>query len=341
MTDRGPLRCAVVGLGAIGREVALTARAQGHDLVAAVDPGLDLAGRDLGDLLGVETLGVTVTPEFGGEQVDVAFHATRSSLAAIADDLAGYLHQGVNVVSSCEELFYPWRSSPQLASGLHEAATSGSATLLGTGVNPGFVMDTAALAASVACSEVRSVTVWRHFDPTTRRLAFQRKVGLGLSLDAFHEGRERGTIGHVGLVESAWLLCDCLGLGGDAVSEALEPLTATALVEWPGGRIEPGAVAGLKQTVQISGAAGVVVDLELEVLAGSESSDRILLDGNPPIEVVFPAGIPGDQGTASVIVNAARRVVAAGPGLVTMADIALPHAYNVNRVAPERERQVA
>jgi 4-hydroxy-tetrahydrodipicolinate reductase len=183
--------------------------------------------------------------------------------------------------------------------------------------------------------------VWRHFDPTTRRLAFQRKVGLGLSLDAFHEGRERGTIGHVGLVESAWLLCDCLGLGGDAVSEALEPLTATALVEWPGGRIEPGAVAGLKQTVQISGAAGVVVDLELEVLAGSESSDRILLDGNPPIEVVFPAGIPGDQGTASVIVNAARRVVAAGPGLVTMADIALPHAYNVNRVAPERERQVA
>jgi len=65
------------------------------------------------------------------------------------------------VVSSCEELSFPELQHPQLAQELDEAALQGGATLLGTGVNPGFVLDLLPVVVAGACAEVMRVRCLR------------------------------------------------------------------------------------------------------------------------------------------------------------------------------------
>jgi 4-hydroxy-tetrahydrodipicolinate reductase len=288
-----------------------------------------LVGRELGEVAGLPGAEVTIVSSLDEVEAaaDVAFHATGSSLQGVADDLQHCLRLGLNVVSSCEELSYPFRTNAAIAEALDLAAMDAGVTVLGSGVNPGYAMDTLVLAASVPCWEIRAVSVRRVVDPLTRRQSFQDKVGLGLSPDGFGARRASGTIGHVGLTESAWFVCDRLRLDAVRVDETLDPIIAKAAIKDGESTIHAGEVAGFSHVATATGPSGEVTRLELHVSAGArDTSDTIRLDSEPPIELVVPGGVPGDDATAAVIVNASPRVVAAQSGLVTMADILLPHA---------------
>lgn len=329
MTDdaRPPLRILSVGLGPIGLAAARLVVDRPRLIpVGAVDIGPGLAGGDLGDLLGTDSVELVVEDDLASaiERVepDVAILCTSSCLGRIAADLELLVDAGVSVVSSCEELLSPTLSSPELAARIDEAARRGGAAVVGTGVNPGFVLDLLPVVLSAPCRRVERVRGLRVVDVSTRRLPLRKKVGVGLHEAAFRELLAGDGIGHVGLPESADLVARGLGFEVDGVSETIEPVLAERAVDVDGTEVAPGAVAGVRHLARARRRDRVVVELELRMYAGAEEPrDEIALEGEPSLRFRIEGGVPGDEATAAILVNSVARIAAAPPGLTTVLDL--------------------
>jgi len=203
------IRAAQYGLGPIGRLVAkLAATRKGISLVSGIDINPETVGRDLGKVIGLDApLGVLVSDDAEGvlaeTQPDVVLHCTSSSLEAVMPQIEGIIERGINVVSTTEELSFPGAHHPDLAERLDRLATMHGVTVLGTGINPGFIMDTLPVAVTAVCQGVKSIRVERIVDAGERRLPLQKKVGAGLSPAEFRAAVKAGRVRHVGLEESA------------------------------------------------------------------------------------------------------------------------------------------
>jgi len=186
------------------------------------------------------------------------------------------------------------------------------------------------LALTGVCQEVRSMRVTRVVDASRRRLPLQRRVGPGLSVEAFQERVKDGTVCHVGLLESAALIARGLGWELDDLSETTEPVVADRVVSSEHFTVQPGQVRGVQQVVRGLKRGRVVLVLELRMALGEEDPhDAVVIEGTPPIDMVIQGGIHGDQATAAVIVNSISLVAAAGPGLVTVNDLPIARSLGV------------
>src|SRR5208283_4040205 len=182
-----PIRVIQYGLGAIGRAAARLALSRpGLQLVGAVDRDPKLAGKDLGDVLGLERkLNISVTDKpvilFAQTPADAVIHCTTSSFGEAYEQLTEIVRGGLHCVTSCEEALFPYYRHKALAGKLDDLCIQRSAAVVGTGVNPGLVMDTLALLLTMACQRVNAVRVLRVVDASTRREALQRKVGATMT----------------------------------------------------------------------------------------------------------------------------------------------------------------
>ena len=314
------MRFALIGAGPIGINIARCALEKGCELVALVDVDPAKIGRRASEIVPEAPEDVFVAADLGAlpETADLVFHATGSSLELLADQLNSCLAARLDVVSTCEELAFPWHEHPELAARLHAHARESGVRLLGTGINPGFVMDLLPLVLSAACWEVRAVSVTRILDASARRVPFQQKVGVGITVEAANDAIARGVFGHVGLPESAWMISDLLDLGGVRLEQAVEPVVSD----------ETGMVGGLHQDGVLYAENGLpVVRMRIEMVAGvDDPHDRIDIDGEPPLSLVVPGGVPGDSGTAAIVVNSALRLGSSPTGLLCMADLPAPYS---------------
>jgi hypothetical protein len=309
------------GIGPIGAEIArLLLTKPWVKLVAAVDVDPAKIGRDVGEVIGLgREAGIRVTKELEA-RADVVCHSTGSRLREVAAQLAHLLERGSHVVSTCEELSYPL--DREIREQLQKVARAGNVTLLGTGVNPGFVMDKLPLTLTSVCQRVDSIQIIRVQNASTRREPLQRKVGAGMSVDQFKSAVASGKIKHMGLRESLILVGSGLGVEFDEVSEErIEPMVAQTEVVTPYLRVAPGQVAGVHQT--IDGKGKIAVSLELKMFVGAEATaaDRVIIKGVPDLEMEIKGGVHGDRATAAMVVNAIPRVMTARPGVLTMDDI--------------------
>jgi 4-hydroxy-tetrahydrodipicolinate reductase len=304
-------------------------------LVAAVDVREDLHGRDAGDVAGIAPLGIDVAPSLAAAapagSADVVLLCTGSHLRDVTDQVMACLAWGAAVVSSCEELSYPWFHHPGEATRIDRAARDAGRAVLGTGVNPGFAMDALALALSGVAEGVTGVAVHRVVDAATRRGPLQLKVGAGISIDEFDARKSAGRIGHVGLVESAAMLAAGLGWTVDGIEERLHPVLAERQVTTDVVDVAAGSVAGIHQRVvgSADGSQIIVLDLRMYV-AAPDPGDTIRLDGEPPI-VARVEGLHGDLATAAILANAASLAPVLGAGLRTMLDVQLLRAPAITR----------
>jgi 2,4-diaminopentanoate dehydrogenase len=319
-TGGAVVRVSIVGLGAIGQEVLKSVLARpGLRLVSVVDPAF--VGRDAGEVAGVGPCGVTVVAGalegFAGE-LEVALVLTGSSVADVEPIVEAASARGVDVVSTCEDLAYADLSAPQLARRIDTRAREGGITVLGTGVNPGFVMDRLPLTLAAACVRVEHVHVTRIVDAAKRRAPLRAKVGAGLTVEEFHAGVAARTLGHRGFGESCALVGLGLGLALDDIKTTIDPVVA----DRPG--IAPGRVAGLRQSaVGLRGGREIVrLDLEMSI-AAPDPHDAVVIQGDPPLDVVIRGGTHGDRGTVGTVLSAIPGVIAAAPGLKTVLDLAL------------------
>src|SRR5260370_5023142 len=134
-----------MGLGAIGRGVARCALQKSElEIVAAVDLDPSRVGRKLSDVIDAPApdviIGSDSTAEMRKAQGGVLLHATSSRLDQVEGELAQALTAGLSIVSTCEELSYPWLRHPEIAERLGKAGQKRKVALLGPGVKHRVVM---------------------------------------------------------------------------------------------------------------------------------------------------------------------------------------------------------
>ena len=327
---RKKIRAIQYGVGPIGASIVKLLREKDTvDIVGAIDSDPAKIGRDLADVVGASDgpWGIKVSGDSKGvldQSADIVMHTTSSSLPKVTDQLLACLDVGSCVVSTCEELSYPYRTYPELAAKLDKAAKESGVALVGTGVNPGFVMDKLVVTLAAVSQRIDHVKALRIVDASKRREPLQRKIGAGMSVEEFHSKVKEGIIKHVGLPESVALVADSLGLRVDEITESIEPKVATERVQTEFLAVEPGQVAGVHQIARGLSEGNELIYMELQMYVGAKDpADTIELTGHPDISLVIPGGSHGDIATASVAVNSIPAILEAQSGLRTSRDLAI------------------
>ncbi len=320
---------AQIGLGPLGQRMV-------HDLVtrelaqvvAAVDPDPALVGRDLSEIVPQAPPGTRIvsTPEEVADwrNVRCAMVTTCSDLEFCMDTFRSVLGHGSSVVSTCEELSWPWLRHPVLAQELDELAIKNGARILGTGINPGFLMDALPVALATASGSIEQVSIERIQDAAPRRLPFQRKIGVGLDEAEFARRVHQGSLRHVGLGESLHFVAHYLGLRLERWEESIAPVLAETPHASGLGQVLPGQARGVQQVAR--GWIGEVSPIELTFRAAIDEPDprdRIHIRGTPPLDLVLRGGVHGDIATTAIAVNMVRPLLEAPAGLHTMATVPL------------------
>lgn len=329
------VKAVLYGVGAVGSLIAKALlEKEGLKIVGAVDTAKDKAGKDLGEVLGLNTkLGVMVYSDveklFSATKADIATHATSSYLKDTYPQIASLIKHGVNVISTCEELSHPYYSEPKLAKELDALAKKHDVTVLGTGINPGFLMDTLAITLTAVCQKIEKIEAVRVMNAATRRLPFQKKIGAGLTVEKFKQKIKSGQItGHVGLEQSIAMIADALAWKlGKIRAEPVEPVIAHESVESEAIKVDAGKVAGLRQTAKGFMNKKEVIVLDFQAYIGAkEEYDAITITGVPTIRQKIQPCVHGDIGTVAMVVNSIPKVLNAPAGLLTMKDLPVPSA---------------
>ncbi len=323
MPTRGPTQAApsgdetlpvvIIGLDQFGQAIA--SRVLRHPelrLVGVVDPAR--AGTLLPDLLPgaperkiVRELGEVSRSARGG----VALIAAGATLDEALPLVEAAIRAGLHVVAACEELAHLAFVDEELAERIERAAARAGVAVLGTGVSPGLVLDRLVVTAAAAAGEVRHVEAGRVID--ARTLAPERRtlLGLGLSPDEFERRAEEGEAGDPGLSVACALLTEGLAMSVDEIEEEIDPVLDG----------DAGPVRGIRQLARAFDEGREVARLEIRVEEGAEPRDYARIDAEPPIVLAIPGGIADDPARAWAMVNAATRVAAVEPGLLTVMDL--------------------
>lgn len=325
------------GVGVIGSQTAsfiLEEKKELLNLVGAFDVDPKKVGKDLGAVIGLDrSTGVRISDDLDeamAGDVDVVVHTTSSYFKSAYPQLESIVSRGRDVVSSCEELSYPYSVDEKLSVKLDLLAKENGATVLGTGINPGFLMDALPIALTAPCKSIKRIRISRRMDAATRRIPFQKKIGAGLAREEFDLAiREKRISGHVGLRQSIAMLASALGWSLEDIEVGeVEPVVAEAPVEGGYVSIPSGRVTGVKQAAR--GFVGGEVRIELDFMAfvgSKEEFDRVEIDGTPPVNCTISPCVHGDHGTVAMLVNAIPAVATTPPGLYTMKDMRIPSAF--------------
>jgi 4-hydroxy-tetrahydrodipicolinate reductase len=330
----GPIRVVHFGLGPIGAAVVRqVANRKGFRIVGAVDIDPAKAGRDLGDVAGLgRPLKVKVSDDarkaIKKGKPDVVVLCTTSSLKKTVPQIETILKLRVPIVSTTEELAYPTKGNMRYARVIHQMAKKAKVAVLGTGVNPGFVMDALPIMFTGVCERVEAIRVHRIQDARIRRLPFQQKIGAGLTREQFQKQVDEGSVRHVGLSESVQMIADALGWKIDRISDEIQPKIAAETVASEFLAVDPGYVCGIVQDGIGYRDGQPIITLHMEAYLGApESYDSVEITGSPAINSKVSGGVHGDIATASIVVNSLPKILAVAPGLHTMRDMPLPSYF--------------
>jgi 4-hydroxy-tetrahydrodipicolinate reductase len=308
---------------------------KGIKIVGAIDINPAIVGKDLGEVLGQDKIGVIVSDDVDKvlkeTKPNIVCHTTMSYLSQTFEQFVGILRHGVNIISTCEELSYPYveEDATELANKLDSMAKDNGATILGTGINPGFLMDALPLFLSGPCEKVESMQISRQMDASTRRVPFQKKIGVGMTVKEYKNAINNQKItGHVGLEQSIKMIADTLGWNLDEIKvDQPKPVTFNYDVKSDAITVPAGYVAGGKQMAYGISKGKALITMDFKAYIGAdEEYDSVKINGVPPIHNKIIPCIHGDHGTIAITTNMIPHVMKAEPGLKTMTELPLPHA---------------
>jgi len=334
MASTGPIKVLHFGLGPIGVGVVKqVAQRKGFKIVGAVDIDPAKVGRDLGEVAGVgRVLRVKVSDDarkaIKSTKPDVVVLCTNSSMKKVLPQMEAILKLKVPIVSTTEELAYPTKGNMRYARAIHKIAKKAKVAVLGTGVNPGFVMDALPITLTGVCEKVDALRIDRIQDARVRRLPFQQKIGAGLTREQFQRKVDEGSVRHVGLAESVSMIAEALGWKLDKITDDIRPRIATQTVASEYLAVDPGYVCGIEQD-GIGYRNGMpVITLHMEAYLGApESYDSVEITGSPALKMKIAGGVHGDIATASIVVNSLPKILEVTPGLHTMRDMPIPSFF--------------
>lgn len=323
-----------VGLGPMGKIITkLLLQRKNISLRGVIDINPQLVGKELGELLDIEKeLDLTIESDLDSilsrENVDVVIIATSSFLEKIVPNIESAVKSGSNVISICEELSYPFQYHTERTKKLDVLAKSNNVTIVGTGINPGYLMDLLPIVLTAPCQTVKSIKVTRMMNSAKRRVPFQKKIGTGLSIDEFHKKISNKEItGHVGLTQSIQMIVSALGIEYDEIVELppQEIIAEKELTTSYGEIVPEGYICGLQSKAYAKKEGREIILLDFIAYAGEHDEyDSVLIEGIPSIHQKIIGGVHGDLGTSAIVANLIPKVVEARTGLLTMKDLPVP-----------------
>jgi 2,4-diaminopentanoate dehydrogenase len=334
-STRGPVRVALYGFGRVGRRMAaVLARRDGVEVVAVISRSL--AGQSTHSHVPELPTGVAIAGDAARALADarpeVVLHATVPVLKEAAGQITAAVRARAHVISTCEELAYPWAVHRDIAEALDREARTAGVSVLGTGVNPGFVFDALVLEALSARSHPSVIAVSRVTDASGFGPAVRDRLGLGLAPAAFEQRISSGGIaGHVGFRESMDMIAAAMGTEVQSFEESIKPLIADRAEDG----IAPGTAAGLVQQAIGTCAGRLRFDFRLSLhvrpqLLGLEILDSVSIeDGGATHEIQVRPASPPVETAAAQVVNAIPLVLPAEPGLRTRLDLRAPAPWVV------------
>ncbi len=259
-------------------------------------------------------------PAVIGTGATVAIIATTTHFADVADHIEAAIRAGSNVIVSAEECAYPWAVDRPLADRLHTLALEYGVTVVGGGLNPGFVFDALVLTLLGAVAHPTRITVERTVDLSGFGPAVKGRLGLGVSLAEFTAGVESGRIlGHAGFPQSMWIVADALGITIERITTEILPT------------LDAGLTVGVVQNyvAVVEGRdwfrASFIGHLS-PAAAGLSARDVVEISSSgAPLTCAIDPGIGSQSGSQSLIAHSIDRVVAARAGWLTVADLQPAH----------------
>ena len=334
------IKVGIWGFGAMGSGMAkMLLKKTGVEIVSVCDMHPDRVGKSIYEVLGTEKgersdviIKSDANEAFTDECADVVLLATDSFTKGAYDKIKLILEKKMNVISTAEEMSYPKAQEPELAAKLDEIAKANGVSVLGTGINPGFVLDLLILALTGACEEVDYIKAARVNDLSPFGKAVMIEQGVGVSKEEFIQGVKNGSIaGHVGFPESINMITDGIGWNLEKVSQTREPIMSNVYRKSEYAEVEVGNVAGCRQCGYGYVNGQIKVEMEhpqqiLPHLEGQSTGDYVTIKGTPNINLQITPEIHGGIGTIAMCVNSIPHVINAIPGLKTMLDIPVPRA---------------
>jgi 4-hydroxy-tetrahydrodipicolinate reductase len=328
-------RVLVWGLGAMGSGVARNiVKKEDLRLVGAVEKDPERIGKDLGEYLGEERTGRLVYSDIEKAIVetrpDIVVIATNSFVKEVLPKIEAAARHHVDILTIAEEMAFPFVSHPEESEVLENIAWRYGVSILGTGINPGFVLDLLIIAMTGACLKVNRIEARRINDLSPFGKTVMETQGVGTTPEEFKKGIEKGDIvGHIGFQQSIAMIGNALGWEIDRIEESREPIISNTERKTAVAHVKPGMVAGCKHVGR--GYCGDKLMIELvhpqQILPeteGVDTGDYIDIYGDPEIHLSIKPEIPGGKGTIALATNMIPAVIEAAPGLLEMCELPIP-----------------
>ncbi len=321
------------GLGAMGGGMArdIVLNKKGIKIVGAIAQNPSKFGKDLGEVLGIDRkLGVSVSAnpdEVLKIPADIVLLSTTSFTKEVMPQLKKIIEAKKNIITIAEQMAAPAAAEPELAKEIDRLAKAHGVTVLGTGVNPGFVLDTLIVTLSSACQVVNKIWAARINDLSPFGPTVMKTQGVGTSVAEFHEGVADGRIvGHIGFQESIHLIAQSIGWTLDKIEETREPIVTEVFRETPYVKVKAGDVAGCRHVARgyMGGREVITLEHPQQIhphLGQVKTGDYIQIEGTPSLKWSDESEIPGGIGTMATAVNMIPQVINAAPGLCNMLDL--------------------
>ncbi len=331
------IRVVTWGLGAMGSGIAKNLLdKEGIEIVGAIDRNDEMVGKDLGTFLGKNETGIAISNEedkvLDETYPDLVVIATHSFLPVVFPQIIKSIKKNINVVTIAEEVAYPFYNHPEESEIIDQMANKHGVTVLGTGVNPGFVFDQLVLNMTGSCLKVDKIEAQRINDLSPFGKTVMETQGVGTTVEEFNKGIEEGTIvGHIGFQQSIRMIADYLGWELDKIVEEREPIVSKTKRETNVVKVEPGMVAGCRHTGKGYIGDEAVIELIhpqqiLPEIEDVDTGDYIKIEGDPNINLSIKPEIPGGKGTMALACNMIPVINEWRPGLYSMADLPIPIA---------------
>jgi len=323
------IKVLIIGIGEIGLKVAsYILERKGLEIVGILEKDVAKIGKDIGNLLNRKKTGILVSDSL--EEIvkkskpEVAIVTTISDINLVFESIKDLIKYKIAVISTCEELSYPWEKAKKVANEIDKLAKENDVSIIGTGVNPGFLMDALPTFLTAVCKKVNSIKITRIQDASMRRDKFKEKIGVGIEYQTFIEKAREGKIGHIGLRESLDMIASKLNWRLDNYEEKVTPVIAKERMLDKNKQIKIKKIIGVKQTgIGYKNGKEKITLIFKASLNEKNAFDKIEIIGEPNITSKIKAGVNGDIATAAIIVNSIKEIIKAPSGLRTMVDIPL------------------
>ena len=331
------VKVVIWGLGAMGSGMAkMILKKSGFKICGICDKNPDYVGKSLGEIFNINHRGTIIQENIedviGSKPCDVVLLATDSFTEKAYPKIKWLIEHKVNVICTAEEMAYPYANKPELAQSIDSLAKANGVTVLGTGVNPGMMMDLLVLFLTGVCEDVSHLDVSRINSLSPFGKTVMNEQGVGLTIKEFNEKNDEGEIaGHIGFKESMGMIGKGLGIDITNFRQQMAPIITSVERISPYGFAAKGNVAGIEMTAQ-----GDYKDQEFITmnhpqqiepqLEGVKTGDYIKITGKPNINMAITPEVDGGIGTIAICVNMIPHVINAKPGLKSMIDLPVPRA---------------